>query len=166
MTISVSAIQVGSIVNTAVVGGDQVDNNSNNDGSQSPASTNIVADIDLVIKKTVENDVEVAEPFAYTIVVTNVGTLTANDVTVADTFPEGIDYISHFGCNNISITGQIITCSLGDLGPGVTVTITLVAVPQPLIGDSKVINRAQVQSLNTDAKPSNNISIISHYVDP
>jgi len=164
--ISMSADQLGNIVNTAVVGGDQVDNNSSNDGLQSPASTNIVADIDLVIKKTVENYVEVAEPFAYTIVVTNVGALTANNVTVADTFPIGIDYISHFVCNNISVTGQIITCSLGDLGPGITVTITLVAEPQPLIGDSKVTNRAQVQSLNTDADPSNNISIISHYVAP
>ena len=55
---------------------------------------------------------------------TNDGNATAEGVIVTDTIPDGleIDDVTGPGC---SVSGQVVTCNIGDIAAGASVTITI-----------------------------------------
>ncbi|HEY7756013.1 MAG TPA: isopeptide-forming domain-containing fimbrial protein [Actinomycetota bacterium] len=67
---------------------------------------------------------ESGESFTYTITVTNTGDGTAEDVVVTDRVPSGLTItdVNGPGC---STSGQDVTCQVGDLAAGASVTITI-----------------------------------------
>jgi uncharacterized repeat protein (TIGR01451 family) len=79
-------------------------------------------------------DKEVDPPFAqigdvvtWTIVVTNTCSTTRDNVVVTDDIPDGLEIISvDSSQGTVAVSGQDITVDIGSLGPGASVTITIV----------------------------------------
>jgi uncharacterized repeat protein (TIGR01451 family) len=84
--------------------------------------------IDLVIVKTATSPTPVNGIVNYTMTVTNKGPDTATNVQLADPAPSGITYLtvnpSKGTCN---LTTSLITCSLGSIAAGETVTVNVTA---------------------------------------
>ncbi|HXG75484.1 MAG TPA: hypothetical protein VNJ53_02850 [Gaiellaceae bacterium] len=82
--------------------------------------------IDLVIQKDATSPTPLNGTVTYTLTVTNRGPDTATNVQLADPAPAGITYL---GANpsqgSCSVTASLVTCSLGSLAPGQTVTVTV-----------------------------------------
>jgi uncharacterized repeat protein (TIGR01451 family) len=105
-----------------------------NDGSdQSSASTCVQGLTDLEITKTGSPATQdVPPPFqniTWTMVVTNNGPLADTNVTVGDPMPAGNTYVSSQTTKGSCTGGAILSCSLGTLQVGESVTITLVTHP-------------------------------------
>jgi uncharacterized repeat protein (TIGR01451 family) len=107
-----------------------------NDGSgQSTASTCVQGLTDLQITKTgspAVQDIPDGSPFeniTWTLVVTNNGPLVDTNVTVGDPMPAGNTYVSSTTTKGSCLGGVILTCNLGTLQPGDSVTIILVTAP-------------------------------------
>jgi len=72
---------------------------------------------DLTIRKTDNPDpVSVGQPLTYTLTITNLGPSTATNVIVTDTLPASVTFGSVSGAS-CSVSGQIVTCNLGDMPP-------------------------------------------------
>jgi uncharacterized repeat protein (TIGR01451 family) len=109
---------------------------------------------DLALTQTDSFDpVQTGAGFAYGLTVTNDGPQLAEAVTLADTLPPGVAYHSadHPGCAQ---AGGTVTCALGDLAPGGSVTVSLSVSAPPLPG--RIVNRARVSSLNLDPDLTDN----------
>lgn len=108
----------------------------------------------LAIFKTDSPDpVIVDSNITYTLVVTNLGTVTAASVTVTDALPATVSFVSaSAGCTNI---GSNVICSIGDLASGASAT-RIIVVNTTLIG--VVTNTASVSSTTEDPNHANNSS--------
>lgn len=139
VTIRVTAAIDGTYTNEAAVGGDLVDLNDT-DNIDTATVTVIPDAADLALTKTASaNVVGVGEPFTYTLTVTNNGPQDARDVVVSDLLPTSpffpdaprsvnVDsaYTDAAG-TTCTIGDAEVTCPLGTLEAGATVTITLLA---------------------------------------
>jgi uncharacterized repeat protein (TIGR01451 family) len=101
------------------------------------------------------------ESFNYTITVTASGTAAAQGVTVSDTIPTGLTIVSatfsggSAGSGNCTVSGQSVTCSLGDMAPGTTATVRIRVTATPAACPF-VTNRATVTATNEDAGAGGN----------
>jgi uncharacterized repeat protein (TIGR01451 family) len=113
---------------------------------------------DLSIVKTGSpNPVTTKAPLTYTLTVANAGPATANQVTVRDTLPPGVTYVSASGTGwAISQSGGVVTATLPSMAVGASSVITI-NVKAP--GSSGTItNTAVVSSMTPDNNLSNNTS--------
>ncbi|MCI0633519.1 MAG: hypothetical protein L0206_06335, partial [Actinobacteria bacterium] len=116
-------------VHTNVVTASGVDEDGNPVSDSDDARVEIAPRlIDLVIVKTASSPTPLNGTVNYTLTVQNKGPDTATNVQVADPAPSGITYLtanpSKGTCN---LTPSLITCSLGSLAAGETVTIAVTA---------------------------------------
>lgn len=167
-TLSLTA-QVGSDVNPDDLSDGQLTNQAavtsptddphpgNNDDSD---VVPVTASADLSIVKSHTGAVRIGDPLEFTLQVANAGPSVARSVTVTDTLPTGLDFVSASGtgwtCDN---AGQVITCTLdavlpvgADAAP-ITVTTTVLASAYP-----GVENTAEVGADTDDPTPGNNTS--------
>lgn len=86
------------------------------------------ADESQVVGEQVAFTLTVVKP-GKTVVVTNAGPSTATDVTITDPMPGGNTFVSVTATQGTCSGGAILTCNLGDLAAGASVTITLVTTP-------------------------------------
>ena len=111
---------------------------------------------DLSITKTDSPDPAVAGGnLTYTIQVTNPNPTGGNDatgVTVTDTLPKDVDFVSATGgvCQR---AGDTVTCDLGQVNAATTATVTIVVKTKK---DGTLSNTATVASGTTDAVLTNN----------
>jgi uncharacterized repeat protein (TIGR01451 family) len=99
----------------------------------------------------------------YTLVATNNGPSTAQNVSLSDTLPTGTTFVSltspgGFSCTTPSAgaTGTV-TCTASSLAAGASATFTLVVRVGAAVADGTVIsNTATVSSTTTDPTPGNN----------
>ena len=89
----------------------------------------------------------------YVITVTNTGPVVARNVVVTDDLPVGLSFVSSVPACTAS--GQLVTCPVGDVGPGATVTIDLVtraADPFPIesLVNGEIVNVALVGGTGTN----------------
>lgn len=114
---------------------------------------------DLRITKTDAPDPVVAgQDLTYTLTVTNDGPATAQAVTVTDTLPAGVTFVSAPGCTE---AGGVVTCDVGPLLSGQSVVIAIqVHVPSGFLGaaaSGTIANTATVAAANQgDPNPGNN----------
>jgi uncharacterized repeat protein (TIGR01451 family) len=120
--------------------------------------------VDVGIAKTSDaptGGVAPGESFNYTITVTASGTAAAQAVTVTDTIPAGLTIVSatfsggSAGSGNCTVSGQTVTCSLGDMAPGTTATVRIRVTATPAACPA-VVNRATVTATNEDAGAGGN----------
>ena len=113
------------------------------------------AGADLAIDKTDLNDPVVAgDMLTYVITATNQGTLAATGVTVTDTLPVGVTYISAVSSQGNCSGTSAIVCAVGSLAEGSHATITITArAPTMLAG---IDNSAAIKGAQADPDPANN----------
>ncbi len=98
----------------------------------------------------------------YTVNVVNRGPNTASAVTLTNTLPPGFAFVSATAPQGTyTNVGSRVVFSLGDVGAGATLPITIVAVPS-VPGQS--VNEARVSSTSTDLNPADNVASIALFV--
>src|SRR5262249_30205427 len=109
---------------------------------------------DLIIAKTDAPDpVQAGQNLTYTITVGNNGPLPATGVTVTDTVPSGVTFVSA-SANQGSCTGtSTVTCALGNLGTGASAIVTITVRPSTA---GTLTNTASVQGSESDPDTANN----------
>ena len=142
----------GTISNTASVA-------TSNDGAGSSTASVVVNCPDVTVQKTAKTAVlKVGDTAEWDIVVSNIGTGIAHDVTLTDPLPGNISWqVSHAGCSIVSST---LTCALGDLAPNASVTIVVTGNTDTAGSETqdciKLDNTATVTSSNEPASATGN----------
>ena len=142
----------GFVTNTVTVSGTTPDPNPDND--QATADFTSGESADMQITKTADPTlINQGQDSVFTLVVRNNGPSVAENVTVTDPLPAGLEYVSNdSGCSE---SMGNLTCSLGDFQPlqeqTITVTVTGTAV-------GIWTNTATVDSDTDDPDPDNNTS--------
>lgn len=149
-TYSVPAGASGSISNTATIAGATNDPNPANNSST--ATTTVVsAGADLSIVKSGPSSAAVGSTVTYSLVVTNGGPVTANNISIADATPTGMTLVSAGVC------GSSFPCNVGTLASGQSVTVTTTySILQGATGT--ITNTASVTSSTADPVSTNNTS--------
>ncbi len=109
-----------------------------------------------IVKTAAPNPVTEGTALSYTLSVTNNGPASATNVTVTDTLPSVVTYLSATTTQgSCSEAGGTVTCLLGTMASAGTATITILSIPnQPGV----VTNTATVTADQTDSNTANNSS--------
>ena len=90
----------------------------------------------------------------YSIVVTNNGPGSAASVQLTDSLPVNVQFVSATStAGSCAQTGSTVTCNLGDLSSGSSVTVTIIVTPKKA---GTITNTAQVTSISPDPNAANN----------
>ncbi|RST07401.1 DUF11 domain-containing protein [Streptomyces sp. WAC07149] len=148
--------------NTAEVTADNIDPASENDKGTATVPGGHVAEpsADLAVVKRAVQTAAIApgETFDYALTVTNNGPSQADQVTVTDSLPTALSFVSG---DATCVSGRTVTCGpLAHLAPGASVTwvIKVKLDPEYTGNGSDIRNTATVDSLTTDPRPANNTS--------
>ena len=110
---------------------------------------------DVSVAKTIDpiGAVQSGDPITYTLSVSNDGDATATGVEVTDPLPAGVTFVgATAGCSE---AGGLVTCSLGDLGPGASAAVEItVTVDDAFCGP--IVNAAHVSATNEDGAATGN----------
>ena len=112
---------------------------------------------DLAIVKTATpNPATEGTPLTYSLAVTNNGPAPATNVTVTDSLPSTVTYLSSTSTlGTCSEAGGTVTCLLGTMANAASATITILTIPgQPGV----ISNTAIAIADQTDPNPANNTS--------
>jgi uncharacterized repeat protein (TIGR01451 family) len=128
--------------------------------NNSASATVIVANANsadvAIVKTATPNPVLQGDPLTYTLAVTNNGPASATNVTVTDSLPSVVSYLSsNTTQGSCSEAGGTVTCLLGTMANGGTATITILTIPGT---PNMVSNTATVAADQTDPVPANNSS--------
>jgi len=150
----------GTLVNTADVSGNEPEINLEN--NQDQVTTTIHTLIDLAIDKTGTPDPVVAgQTLTYVLLVTNLGPSNATGVTVVDTLPGGVVFVSGTASQgNVTAAEGVVTASLGDLASGAQATVTVTVTVNPS-ARGVLLNEATVSGNETERDLTNNTDQIS-----
>jgi uncharacterized repeat protein (TIGR01451 family) len=123
-----------------------------------------LTEVDLSIAKTDFPDpVAVGTNLTYTITVTNNGPSTATGVTVTDTLPAGVSYVSATPSQGSCSGTSTVTCNLGNLANGASATVTIVVTPT---ATGTLSNTACASGNESDPDTNNNCSTATTTVNP
>ncbi len=111
------------------------------------------ADLELV-KTALTPEVHPGQQANFSLVATNKGPSDAQEAKLVDTLPAGLSYVSSSGAS-CEAAGQVVTCALGTLTAGSSVTVELTTQPAGL---GSYTNTAVVSSTTPDPDPGNNSS--------
>jgi uncharacterized repeat protein (TIGR01451 family) len=150
---TVAATATGSLTNTATVATSDPDPGNN---SATDVDT-IVPEADLSITKSDSADpVSPGDPLTYTLDFTNNGPSNATAVTVVDTLPGGVTFVSSVpGAPTCTLAGATLTCGIGGLTAGASGTVT-VNVTVNAGASGMLVNTATVSGAETDPDTNNN----------
>ena len=152
--------QQTSLTNTATVSSTSPDPNPNNNSSSAPVQ--VVPSADLSIVKTGPGSVLASGAVAYSLAVSNAGPSDATALTVTDTLPAGVTFVSAAGTGwTCTQPGPgSVSCTRPSLATGSAapvITVTVVAPPE----GATLLNRAAVSSSTSDPDPTNNRSSVT-----
>ncbi|MEO8678869.1 MAG: CARDB domain-containing protein [Vicinamibacterales bacterium] len=93
------------------------------------------------------------DPLTYTLVVSNIGNVTTTAVTAQDVLSPDVALTSVTTTKGTCSGISTITCALGSLAPGASVTITVVVAPR---NDGGITNTASVAAAQAESNTANN----------
>ncbi|HEX7150781.1 MAG TPA: hypothetical protein VF618_04775, partial [Thermoanaerobaculia bacterium] len=172
ITVTVTApATAGLLTNNATVSSATNDSNSAND-SDSETTEVVSADVSIV-KTDAVDPVAPSGTILYTLTVTNAGPSTATAVTVTDTLPPSVTFVSATGTGwTCAEAAAVVTCTMPTLGvttaPAITITVTAPAAPTTLTNnatvsmaenDSNSANDSDSETTDVVAAPSADLSI-------
>jgi uncharacterized repeat protein (TIGR01451 family) len=164
IVVAVLPSTTGPLLNQAVVTGDNFDPVLLNNSDDEP--TQVIKRIDLSIDKTDTPDPVIAgQRLNYTLLVTNLGPSDATGVTVEDTLPAGVTYVSATSSQGtVTASGGTLTATLGDLDVGAQATITI-AVDVAASARGTLVNTASVSGNETETNLENNEDQVSTQIN-
>jgi uncharacterized repeat protein (TIGR01451 family) len=120
------------------------------------------ATADLSVTKTDDPDpVTAGSNLTYTVTVTNNGPDAATGVTLTDTLPTGVTFVSATSpCTQVS---GVVTCDLGSLASGADATVEIVVTPTEA---GEISNGVAVTGNESDPDTANNSAEAVTTVDP
>lgn len=150
---TVSTAATGSLTNTATV----MPSDPNASNNTATDVDTLGPEADLAITKTDSADpVSPGDPLTYTLTFTNNGPSDATGVTVVDTLPAGVTFVSSMpGAPTCTLAGSTLTCAMGGMTAGSTVTVT-VNVTVNAGASGMLVNTATVSGNETDPDTANN----------
>ena len=154
ITVLVALTAPPTVTNTATVAGGG-ETNTANDTATDVANVLPPTDADMAITKTASpNPVLQGNALTYTLGVTNNGPAIATNVTVTDTLPTQVSYVSATSTQGTcSQAGGTVTCSVGAMTSGATATITITVTA---VIRGSVTNTASVSATQPDPVTGNN----------
>jgi uncharacterized repeat protein (TIGR01451 family) len=145
----------GPLTNTANVTANEFDPNPAN--NTSAATVTVIPIADLALTKTASpNPAGVGSNLTYTLTVTNNGPPPASGVTLIDTVPAGVTFVSATPSQGTCTTA--VSCNLGALANAAKATVTIVVTPTAA---GTVTNTATVSANEIDPVPTNNTATVS-----
>ena len=116
------------------------------------AAAPVVAD--LSITKTDSPDpVTAGSNLTYTITITNNGPAPATSVTLTDTLPGGVTFVSSTPSQGSCSGATVVTCTIGSLANSASATVVIVVTPASA---GSLSNTASVTAAETDTNTANN----------
>jgi len=150
------------IKNTATVSGSLFDPDPTNNEASAPLEVEPLSDL-AVTKTATASAVRSGENITYFIHAENKGPTTDFPVQVTDTLPAGLEYVSdNDACDTSAL--PTISCEVGMLEKGQSLTITLVA--KVVAASGTIENTAEVSGSNPDPELANNSSTAKTTVEP
>ena len=153
----------GALTNTATVSAATSDPNTSN--NTATTTTNAVPTADISVTKTDSPDpVHLGQNLTYTIVVANGGPSTATGVKLIDALPKNAGYGSvstSQGTCSIKPAKARVTCNLGSVASGASVTVTIVVKPT---SKGTITNTATGSANQADPNAANNKAIATTIV--
>jgi uncharacterized repeat protein (TIGR01451 family) len=164
IVVATPVVEVNQVIdNTVTVAGNETDPDGTNNTADT--QTTVVpagpAQADLAVTKLDSPDpVFSAGPdLVYTITVDNNGPDAATGVTLTDTLPAGVIFLSATAgagtCGNPDAGGTLV-CELGSLAAGSNATVTVIVTPEPVTEPTELTNTATVAAVENDPVPGNN----------
>jgi len=121
------------------------------------------ADLELV-KTDTPDPVPLGEDLVYTLSVANQGPSDATSVTVTDTLPASVEFVSATPSQGSCLQlGGTVTCDLGPLAEQATAAVAIEVVPT---ATGTITNQASVESPLGDADPTDNADTEQTVVGP
>ena len=148
----------GSLANTATVAAPSGVTDSNLANNSATDTDTLSGSADLAITKSHNGNFTIGQNGAYTLTVTNNGPSTAaGTITVTDTLPSGLSFVSGTGSGwNCVPSGQNVTCTNpSDLAFGASTSIVL-TVSVGASTPPNITNTAGVSSPTSDPQTNNN----------
>lgn len=165
MTLVVTAPdESGSITNNAIVTSDTPDSDNSNNTTVTLTDVTLMADLSLSQNQTAAV-LYAADPFSYTLIVDNAGPAPATSVTLSNTLPADVTYLSSSAPNGWTCTQQnnTVTCTNAQLEVGrSSLTINVLAPDE----GGLLTNNATVSATQVDLDPSNNRSTSELNITP
>jgi uncharacterized repeat protein (TIGR01451 family)/CSLREA domain-containing protein len=106
---------------------------------------------DLALSGSAPDSVSVKENLTYSFTVTNDGTSGASGVTLTDTLPAGVAFVSATG--GVMPVNGVLTFHLGNLAKGASDVVTIVVTPTAV---GTLNNQATISGNDDDATPADN----------
>ena len=160
VSIAVSPTTLSTITNTARVTSNHGDPNTGDNTATVTTSVNSAADLSLT-KVDSSEPVLLESNLTYTLTVNNKGPSEATGVTLTDTLPAGVSFLSaSAGCSE---AGGTVTCTIGTIATGDTATVSIVVSPTAV---STITNTATVTGKEGDPTPANNTATETTTVNP
>jgi uncharacterized repeat protein (TIGR01451 family) len=154
VTLVVTPTQTGGISNTASVAANEFDPNLNNNSDTQVTTVNAAPSADLSITKSDSPDpATVGINLTYTITVKNNGPSGATGVTMSDSLPATVTFVSATPSQGNCTGTAAVTCNLGSLSNGVSATVTIVVTPTQA---GSLSNTASVSANEADPNTNNN----------
>ncbi|MFN8525950.1 MAG: hypothetical protein U0821_22850 [Chloroflexota bacterium] len=152
VTLVVTATTAGTLANAAGVSAAETDPNPNNNGATAGVTVDGAADL-AITKTTPAATRGLGEQITYTLTARNNGPSAATGVVVNDELPPGVTLVSATPTQGTCAGAPSVTCSLGTLANGASVTITIVA---RLDAVGTVVNTARIGGREPDPTNTNN----------
>ena len=127
-----------------------------------------MADLALT-KMATPSNIEPSDFFTWSITVQNLGPDTAENVVVVDNTPAGLDlevFPSECTSSGGEVSGYLVVCSLGNVGPGASRTVELEMIASGVEVTTPFANDASVSSDTIDPNDTNNHSSATVTVSP
>jgi len=137
-------------------------------GSQVATTTvTVLAQAGLsLVKLDAPDPASIGRPLIYTLVIRNSGPTSADNVVVTDTLPSGLTFGSAATTQG-TCGAPTVTCNIGTLMNGGTVTVTIVVTPSMVITSPVIItNSAGVTSITADPTLADNFVTITTTIYP
>lgn len=153
------------IADTAQVASDTTDPNPAN--NTSIATTPVRASADLRLAQTGPASVLAGDPLVYTLTVTNAGPDAAANVALSDTLPAALTAPTvTTTAGSCSIASGVLSCSLGTLAGGGTVTVAVAGTVAASTAAASISNTASASSSTDDPNPASNSATVVTTVMP
>ena len=160
-----SAAAGTTVTNSATVSSTTQDPDPTN--NTSAAAVVIAPQADLsVTKRASSATVDLFQDVTYTLTVANAGPNDATGVTVTDSVPAGMFFVSADPACTFDAAASTVTCAIGTLANGARQDVTITLRPQPANAGQTLTNTARVTGDQPDPSTDDNASSASIFVPP